>query len=117
MRDAAFIFPVVVCELSAATAVINVTPVGQIGGCNDHVAPKSYLGWCGAEGGVVCRTQAECCGLQDVIDFVVVGWVVAAVQILGTKTVGDGMVDTLANGVCLRIFYSGRFRVDPIRSY
>eukprot|EP00957_Ditylum_brightwellii_P198242 15105576-Ditylum_brightwellii.AAC.1 len=50
MGDATFIFPVVVCELLVVAAVINVKPVCQVGGCNNHVAPKSYLGWCGAEG-------------------------------------------------------------------
>ena len=63
VRDARFVFAVVVLELAAVAALVDESPVGNVGGGDDHVSAKSNLCRCCTEGGMVGGAEGEGCAL------------------------------------------------------
>eukprot|EP00957_Ditylum_brightwellii_P157031 11951093-Ditylum_brightwellii.AAC.1 len=113
--DARFVFAVIVLELAAAAALINESPIGDVGGRDDHVSAKSNLCWCGTEGGMIGGTEGKGCALQNSVDFIRSGWGSATVQVVGAEVFSNDEVDALADGVCGGVLDGGGPGSDAIR--
>ena len=64
---AACVFAEVVAEGVLAAALIDDSPISQVGGVDDHVTAKGYLSRCSHEGSVVGAPESPCDGLEDAV--------------------------------------------------